>query len=66
MEKCPCGQKAVYICKSSKATYCKVHKIMHEKGTKRVHIFEKIEKKLNSELRTIIMNDLSSKIQLTE
>ena len=66
MEKCPCGEKAVYICKPCKGTFCKVDKIMHEKGTQRVHIFEKIGKKLNSKLRTIVMNDLSSKIQLTD
>ena len=66
MEECLCGEKAVYVCKPCKAMFCKVHRIVHEEGKQRVHIFEKIGKKLTSEIRTIIMNDLSSKIQLTD
>ena len=66
MEECLCGEKAVYVCKPCKAMFCKVHRIVHEEGKQRVHIFEKIGKKLASKLRIIIMNDLASKIQLTD
>ena len=65
MKECLCGAKAVYVCKPCKAAFCKDHKIVHENGRQRVHNFEKIGKKLNSELLTVIINDLSSKIQIT-
>ena len=64
MEECLCGVKALYVCKPCKAIFCNEHKTVHENGKQRIHIFEKIGKKLRFEQQNKIICDILSKLQV--
>ena len=62
MNECVCGERSYYFCESCQAAICKEHKILHEKGRRREHIFKKLGKRLTAQQLARIAANLSSKI----
>ena len=63
---CHCGKNSYYLCRSCNDTFCKEHKIAHEKGKQREHIFEKLGRKITIQQVEKIVENLSSKIQVAD
>ena len=67
MEDCVvCCVRAVYICKPCNGAFCKEHKILHQKGKKREHVFKKLGKKFSAQQLAEIVEKLSSNIKVTD
>ena len=63
MDECiVCCEKALYICKPCKGSFCEEHKGLHEKSKNRVHIFKEIGVKLDSRQTENIVENLILKI----
>ena len=64
MKECVCGERAYYSCRPCKAIVCKEHKIMHEKGKQRKHIFNRLGKKFTAQQLAKIGENLSLRIKI--
>ena len=65
MKECLCGGRASYICQPCQAIVCNEHKIIHESGKQREHIFRELGRKLPTQLLGNILENLLSKISIT-
>ena len=63
MEKCQCGVKAFYACRSCRFFFCKEHKPNHELWGQGSHSFEKLGIKLSDRKIIKFVETISSKIK---
>ena len=66
MSECNCGERAYCVCESCQVSVCKEHKILHQKGKMREHVFKKIGKKFSAQKLAEIVENLSSNIKVTD
>ena len=63
MEECiVCGYKAYYLCISCKGSFCNEHKSLHEQNKNKIHVFETIGKRIESNQARRIIESLMVKI----